>query len=454
VGEDAPRRLENPPTRAEAEAELLALLTAEAAAGRRTLVGFDFPFGYPEGFAETAFGAPGWRAVWGALCELVQDRAANFNNRLAVAAEINRRLPGDGPYWGHPPSQRHEGLPALKPRDADPALPEWRAAEAEARARGAQPKSCWQLNGAGAVGGQVLTGIPAVARLRGALDGAAQVWPFETGLAAPDAVVVFAEIYPSLVDLDPEPQEVKDAAQVRATAAHFAALDVAGRLAPLFAAPGAEAGVRPAVALEEAWILGLELFGAPPPPEPEPAPSLDLPALEAALRAAVAEACGRAEAGEALTFANDPLAAAAQALAAGAPFVADGPMTAAGLAHASGAPEVLQPDADPEADGLAALAPSWAGAVIVLGDDPASAAALAEALASPDASRPAAVLSLGAGLTGAAAAKETLAALDLPLVQLPGSEGGPAAAVAAARTLLSAVASLSAESSGPDAAIP
>ena len=93
----------------------------------------------------------------------------------------------------------------------------------QARARGAQPKSCWQLNGAGAVGGQVLTGIPTVARLRGALDGAAQVWPFETGLAAPDAAVVFAEIYPSLVPLDPAPEEVKDAAQVCATAAHFAA---------------------------------------------------------------------------------------------------------------------------------------------------------------------------------------------------------------------------------------
>ncbi|MEO1688635.1 MAG: cobalamin biosynthesis protein CbiG, partial [Pseudomonadota bacterium] len=260
VGDAAETRLENPATRAAAEAQLLDLLRDEIAAGRRVLIGFDFPFGYPEGFADAAFGPGAWRAVWAGLSETVQERPGNVNTRFAAAAEINRRMAQDGPFWGCPPTQRHDGLGPLKPRQ-EGGLSEWRAVEHAARARGARPKSCWQLSGAGAVGGQVLTGIPAVARLRGALDGAAEIWPFETGLAASDAPVVFAEIYPSLVAIAPREGEPKDAAQVRATSAHFAALARAGRLDALFAAPGAEPGVRTAVATEEAWILGVELFG-------------------------------------------------------------------------------------------------------------------------------------------------------------------------------------------------
>lgn len=432
AGEDAPRALDNPPTRAAAEAALLALLTAEAEAGRRVLVGFDFPFGYPEGFAEAAFAAPGWHPVWAALCEHVHERPGNLNNRLAVAAEINRRLPGDGPFWGHPPTQRHDGLPTLKPKGGA-ALPEWRAAEAEARARGAQPKSCWQLNGAGAVGGQVLTGIPAVARLRGALDGSAQVWPFETGLAEPEAAIVFAEIYPSLVPLSPREGEPKDAAQVRAAAAHFLALQSARRLAPLFTAPGAEPGIRTAVATEEAWILGLELFGEDPLDLAAPAPlAFDAPALEAALRAAVAEAAGRAEAGAALHLSDDGLEAALRALLDDAPVICDGPMTAAGISAQGPAADIL---------GFHPSAPGWAGAVVALGEDPAVTARLAQALAE-GAPRPAAVLAVAPGLTGAAEAKATLAAQGLPLIHLPGPEGGPGLAAAAARVLLDAAAAL------------
>ncbi|MEM6440221.1 MAG: precorrin-8X methylmutase [Pseudomonadota bacterium] len=424
AGEDAPRALENPPTRAGAEAALLALLSAEAAAGRRVLVGFDFPFGYPEGFAEAAFGASGWRAVWGGLCEQVQERPGNLNNRLAVAAQINRRLPGDGPFWGHPPTQRHDGLPTLKPK-GDAVLPEWRAVEIEARARGARPKSCWQLNGAGAVGGQVLTGIPAVARLRGALDAAAQVWPFETGLAEPDAPIVFAEIYPSLVPIAPREGEPKDAAQVRATAAHFLALQAAGRLAPLFAAPGAEPGIRSAVALEEAWILGLERFGEDDADLAVPASlDIDLAALESALRDAVAEASGRSEDGVALALSPGALEAALRAFASGAPVLCDGPMTLAGAAALGGQPASL---------GTAAPA----GAVLALGEDPTALARLAET--APDA---VVVLAFTPGLTGVAEAKTTLAAGPAPLIHLPGGGGGPGLAVAALRALAQAAASL------------
>ena len=109
-------------------------------------------------------------------------------------------------------------------------LPDFRRVEAVA----AGAKSCWQLAYAGSVGAQALTGIAALARLRRdpRLDGAV-VWPFETGLAAPDAPIALVEIYPSL--LTPAAHPIRDAGQVQAAAAAFAALDAAGGLAALFA---------------------------------------------------------------------------------------------------------------------------------------------------------------------------------------------------------------------------
>lgn len=46
--------LENPSTRHAAKALLAGRLAAAAARGERVLVGFDFPFGYPTGFAAPA----------------------------------------------------------------------------------------------------------------------------------------------------------------------------------------------------------------------------------------------------------------------------------------------------------------------------------------------------------------------------------------------------------------
>ena len=69
------------------------------------------------------------------------------------------------------------------------------------------------------------------------------MWPFETGLIAlpsrqeRDYLIVHAEIYPSLLPNEPTAEEVKDAAQVRTMAFHFAALDDAEELSSLFAGP-------------------------------------------------------------------------------------------------------------------------------------------------------------------------------------------------------------------------
>ena len=49
-----------------------------------------------------------------------------------------------------------------------------------------------------------------------------------------DYLIVHAEIYPSLLSIQPTAGEVKDAVQVRTMAAHFAMLDDAGELSALF----------------------------------------------------------------------------------------------------------------------------------------------------------------------------------------------------------------------------
>ncbi len=224
------------------------------------LIGFDFPFGYPTGFAARLglSGTP-WRAVWDEIGRLVEDDESNANNRFAVAADFNRRISeGAFPFWGCPIGR---GTDFLGPRhhrrhDADP-LKERRLIDLYMRT--AQP--CWKLLGAGSVGGQVLTGIPVVRALRDdpRWRGKARVWPFETGLRPPaEAAIVFAEVYPSLWAVSPQDGEPKDAAQVRTVARYFAARDRAGGLAALFAGdPALTAEQRRPVESEEAWTLGV-----------------------------------------------------------------------------------------------------------------------------------------------------------------------------------------------------
>jgi precorrin-8X/cobalt-precorrin-8 methylmutase len=172
------------------------ILVDRAAAGDRILVGFDFAYSFPPGFADAV--APGeeppWRRVWDLLSVLVEDADDNANNRLDVAATLNERL-GDIVFRGSGDSR----VPPTKP--GSPTLPEFRAVEHELRRRGSYPKAVWQLSYAGSVGSQVLLGIPRVRTLRDdpRLAAASAVWPFETGFAVPpDAQVVHAEIYPTL----------------------------------------------------------------------------------------------------------------------------------------------------------------------------------------------------------------------------------------------------------------
>lgn len=248
----------NPSTRVSAEAALTRI--ADDAVDGRVLLAVDAPLGYPAGSARW-FGLdddPPWRAMWREIAGRVTDDAANVNNRFEVAGELNRHGAGAGPFWGRPASRPVAGLTATKP-DRFP-VPEWRGCERELREEGRRPASCWQLLGAGSVGGQALTLLPVLERLRGRLVAAgrpAEIWPMTCGFEAPEVGpggMVVVEAWPTAFDLESRPDVVRDEAQVDGVAHRLGAADRAGELADWFAPALDGATVASAVA-EEAWIL-------------------------------------------------------------------------------------------------------------------------------------------------------------------------------------------------------
>lgn len=237
--------LQNPRTRAEAKGLLDEALTTATAAGERLLIGFDFAFGYPAGAAGALAGGD-WQALWQRITDLSTDGPANANNRFDVASTLNAQTSGDGPFWCYPFQHhgRYASLPFTKPQGYGDTLPPSKR-HAETQASGAQ--EVWKLSGAGAVGGQTLTGIPVLQALRAQHDLA--IWPFEQS----DTAHLAVEVFPSLIDPDPS-EVIRDAGQVRALATAIASLDAQGRLSALLADPAEQP---PAVTNEEGWILGL-----------------------------------------------------------------------------------------------------------------------------------------------------------------------------------------------------
>ena len=88
--------LENPATRCQATKEMREILRRAAQRELRVLAGFDFPLGYPGGFAKRLgiTEQPAWLAVWREIASYIIDREDNSNNRFEVAADFNRRISG------------------------------------------------------------------------------------------------------------------------------------------------------------------------------------------------------------------------------------------------------------------------------------------------------------------------------------------------------------------------
>jgi molybdopterin molybdotransferase len=232
--------------REEAEVEITALLHAEIAAGRRCLCTFDFPFGYPIGFARHVTGSNDPFDLWDWFEVRIEDAPDGTNNRFTVAETLNRLFPGSGPFWGKSHRDRWPDLPYVKKGIQYEVMAEKRACEAVSKAA----SSCFQMSFPPTVGGQVMTGLPVLNRLR--RIGGVAVWPFEAVDTAP---VVLAEIWPGVIEAAVKVTVaaqgaggIRDRTQVRLLADALAWLPVQELAAHMADVPE--------VAREEGWILG------------------------------------------------------------------------------------------------------------------------------------------------------------------------------------------------------
>ncbi|WP_338143040.1 gephyrin-like molybdotransferase Glp [Silicimonas algicola] len=225
----------------EAERWLDQTFGAERTEGRRVLAGFDFPFGYPKGFASAVTGSNDPFALWDWLEARITDTEDGANNRFEVAEEINCLFADPGPFWGKHGEDNFPGVPYRKQGVIFGPFAEKRETDRVAKAA----SSCFQLAFHPTVGGQVLTGLPVLARLR-RREGVT-VWPLDQ--CWDEGQVVLAEIWPGIIESAVRLSEdkIRDRAQVTLLAVALSRLrtDI---LAKLMDAPPE--------AREEAWILG------------------------------------------------------------------------------------------------------------------------------------------------------------------------------------------------------
>lgn len=223
-----------------AEDWITAAIDHEIGQGRSLLAGFDFPFATPAGFARALTGSDDPRALWDWFATRVTD-TPRANNRFDLAGQINARFPGTGPFWGNGLAR---DIPHL-PRKGNARDFRWTPARRAVETRASGTFECWQLSGAGAVGSQMIMGLPLLARLSRRFPTA--VWPWDR---AP-APLTLMEIWPSLlapqVRAATRPGDIRDAVQVRLLARSIAAMTAAQR-----------AHVLDVPATPEGWIFGVD----------------------------------------------------------------------------------------------------------------------------------------------------------------------------------------------------
>jgi len=269
-------------TRRLAESHVRSRLEVHREAQRRVFLGFDFPYGYPAGFAKAldlAGNQSPWRQVWEEYTRLVKDDEKNDNNRFEVANLLNARCggPTPGPFWGHPDGRQYLTLKSKRkgnhqyPYEVGPHL---RLDEKRWTEKWAGGQSVWKLFGdASVVGSQSIVGIPVVSRLRDdpKLARISHVWPFETGFTTNPSrekgpFILHVEIWPGIKSVKDEVEEVfrldpsvhiLDKAQVRAVVRWLSRLDDEGKLGVLFdRPPSLPRETLKACLDEEGWILG------------------------------------------------------------------------------------------------------------------------------------------------------------------------------------------------------
>ena len=250
--------LDNPRTRSEAGTLLVDRLSKGAGP---TLLGIDASLSLPGSGVTRLLGEEStWDDLVARIHGAVTDDDSNANNRFEAAASLNRDLGGpDGPFWGHPPTQNHDGLAATRPTFPwDGAVEEYRVCEARMRARGFAVQSTWKIAYQASVGGQFLTVLGWLDRLRRQLPGL-RVFPFDTGFGAEPAPgeVWVAEVWPGEFALDGA-HEVRDADQVSTVARRLRQADRDDTLATLLSPPQ---GVDPTVALAEGWPISFAAAG-------------------------------------------------------------------------------------------------------------------------------------------------------------------------------------------------
>lgn len=251
-------------TRAGAISAVQTALDAALVTGERVFLGLDFGFGYPAGFAERLTGRPEALAVWDWLGAHIKDGPDNANNRFAVAAGINAQFDGIGPFWGCPAGMNLPGLPAKGSRREGHGLADRRAVELVVKSA----QSGFKLFTTGSVGSQSLLGLPHLARLRQRYGAALTVWPQQSGWGVPEAQIVVAEIYPSLLKISrlvslqtsypDELYHILDAVQVRDVCDWVETASLAGWLPKVFE-PALGVANADRVAAEEGWIFGATL---------------------------------------------------------------------------------------------------------------------------------------------------------------------------------------------------
>jgi precorrin-8X/cobalt-precorrin-8 methylmutase len=469
---DTPEVL-NPSTRTQTMLALTEILDAATAKGQRVFMGFDFAFGYPNGFSAALGNDADWRDVWALIAREISDDDNNENNRFDVAAKLNAMFDGDGPFWANGLKRDIAGLPRKKPTGWGDTLPA-NLRRAEACVKNAQ--EVWKLSGAGSVGGQALTGIARLEHLRQSRNDLT-IWPFQTFGEGRGHVA--AEVFPSLIDIAKLDDQPHDKTQVETLARALRQLDHDGTLSAMLAAPKDQ----PDILHHEASILGLghkfamqKTADLPNVPAQKPKSFMrpyekDPQAIYAASFATVRSearldrfdagmerlairlihACGMIEVADRLAYSKDAYRAGHDALANGAPILCDCEMVGAGIirrylpANNKVIVTLNDPRTPDHAKSIgntrsAAAVEFWAdnleGAVVAIGNAPTALFHLLE-LIDQGAPKPAVILGFPVGFVGAAESKAELVAnpRGCDFVALRGRRGGSAIASAAVNAL-------------------